>query len=435
MRCRGSIALMVLSVSLGLGSPKALALLLYSGRSASVLRDQSSIICTATALSVQAQWKEDALGRHIYTRVRLGVGQWLKGRAQGPILDLEVVGGTADGVTETVSDSPSFVRGEQALLFLRGYPLEVVGGIEGKVPVFNGQVFWNGHRVLVGSLSASLGLASTPASAEPNEGPSTPGIELASPSITGVVPDVASAGTGTEVNIVGTGFGQARDYGKVEFFYRAGKPKIEASILSWSDTQIVCTVPVGDVADYAASAGSGPLTVTVNGQQSQDFPFRVTFGYDQDKWLSGRGLIAYTINENTADCVGEGAAVQAAANSWNQTGASFRFTYSGAHHSTFASANRRNEILWGRRPGISGAIAVTYSWSSHNGLEECDIVFDDADFTWSSSDTPQPSDMDIQTVALHELGHWLSLRDIYGDAGDHEYDMAKVMYGYGSRPK
>jgi fibronectin type 3 domain-containing protein len=31
-------------------------------------------------------------------------------------------------------------------------------------------------------------------------------------------------------------------------------------------------------------------------------------------------------------------------------------------------------------------------------------------------------------VALHELGHWLNLRDLYGDTGD-GYDTAKVMYG------
>jgi len=33
--------------------------------------------------------------------------------------------------------------------------------------------------------------------------------------------------------------------------------------------------------------------------------------------------------------------------------------------------------------------------------------------------------MDVQTIALHELGHWLDLRDLYGDADD-----VKAMYGF-----
>ena len=429
MRFRWLPALMALSILLDLVSPKAFALLLHRSYKASELVDQASIICTASVLSTQAQWQEDIRGRHIYTRVRLGVGQWIKGRAQGPILDLDIVGGTVGDITETVSDAPVLFRGEQALLFLKGSPLQVVGGIEGHIPIFNNQVFWNGRRVLVGTFATSLGLGQASDSVEPNEGPPPAEIQ-AGPKITGIVPDIASAGTSTEVTILGGGFGLHQDSGKVEFFYRAGKPRIEAPILSWSDTQIVCLVPVGDVADYAASASSGPMTVAVNSERSNEFPFRVTFGYDRTKWLNGRGVIPYYINENTADCADGGAAVQFAASRWNQTGASFRFTYSGSHLNTTSTNNRRNEVLWGRTPS---GIAVTYSWTSHNGLEECDIVLNDVEYTWSTSDTPLAKDMDVQTVALHEFGHWLNLRDIYGDIGDREYDMTKVMYGFGSR--
>lgn len=157
MQFRGFLALTALSAVLSLDAPKASALLLYRTWQASEVVEQSSIICRARVLSTQSQWREDDRGRHIYTRVWLGVGQWFKGRTSSPILDLEVVGGTVGEITETVSDAPVFIRGEQALLFLQGSPLQVVGGIGGKVPIFSDRVFWNGRPVPVGTLALSLG--------------------------------------------------------------------------------------------------------------------------------------------------------------------------------------------------------------------------------------------------------------------------------------
>ena len=59
-------------------------------------------------------------------------------------------------------------------------------------------------------------------------------------------------------------------------------------------------------------------------------------------------------------------------------------------------------------------------------MTECDILFN-TKFVFST-DTPTPSGkMDLESIALHELGHWLSLTDLYGDL-----DREKVMYGYAS---
>jgi RHS repeat-associated protein len=68
-----------------------------------------------------------------------------------------------------------------------------------------------------------------------------------SPFITGVSP--ASGPVGTQVQINGSGFGATQGSSSVGF------RSIAASIISWSDTQIIATVPTG--------AGSGTLTVSV----------------------------------------------------------------------------------------------------------------------------------------------------------------------------
>ncbi len=247
-----------------------------------VQRDE--VICTATVVSTHCQWKNDYRGRHIYSNVELLVRRTLKGGVPDHYIRLEVVGGTAGDITESVSDSAVFATGEQVLLFLEGEPLRVVGGIMGKMPVFDDHVFWGGRKVSLEALCASLALGVTEVPAAPGEDAPS-GEKNARPTITRIVPDIGSAGTGTQVTISGAAFGESPDYGKVEFFYRNGEPRIEASaISSWSDTQIIYTVPIDIVNNYPASASSGPVTVTTGLGASNGYPFRVTFGYDGQYW-------------------------------------------------------------------------------------------------------------------------------------------------------
>jgi hypothetical protein len=57
-------------------------------------------------------------------------------------------------------------------------------------------------------------------------------------------------------------------------------------------------------------------------------------------------------------------------------------------------------------------------------IVEADIEFNEY-YAWSASTSCPSGYIDVQTVALHELGHWVGLADLYS-AGD----AAKVMYGY-----
>jgi len=245
------------------------------------------------------------------------------------------------------------------------------------------------------------------------------------PQISSISPSIASAGTDTTVTINGTNFGAIQGTSKVEFFYQSGRPKIEAPIVSWSNTQILCKIPTDMVGGYPASSSSGPVTVTRGNETSIGYAFKITFGYGDLKWPGTHPWVFYKINENTSDCAGEGEAFIASANEWNNSCASFTFVYDGSTSATDYSLNGHNEVMWGT---TGGAIAVCAYWVLGGEIFECDIVFEDT-YTWCTDGSVEK--MDVQNIATHELGHCLNLRDIYGDIGDEEYDTAKTMYGIG----
>lgn len=237
------------------------------------------------------------------------------------------------------------------------------------------------------------------------------------PSITNISPSSASAGTNSIVRISGSNFGATRGSGKVIFFYKSGEPKIESTnYLSWSDTQIECEVPIGIINDYPASASSGPVTVSTASGTSTGYNFNITFSYGGVKWSGNSPLVPLRINENTNDITGEGNEVISAASTWTNAGANFGFSYDGTTTVTDATSDGKNQILWGT---TSGSLATAYYWFVGNNLVEADIVFNDS-YNWSKDG----SQYDVQSVALHELGHWLNLRDLYGSL-----DSDKIMYG------
>lgn len=241
------------------------------------------------------------------------------------------------------------------------------------------------------------------------------------PNISGISPALGSAGTDTTVTIQGADFGSSQGSGNVNFFYKTGEPKISAPIISWSDAQIVCVVPTGTVNGYPASSGSGPVTVTTDGGTSNGYNFNITFGYGGVEWSSTDAT--YEINENATNCTDEGAAVIAAANEWNNAHANFSFIYGGPTTATTYSYNGHNEITWG---STGGSIASTYTWFNASTVLECDVVFNNS-YPWGTDGSA--SHMDVQNIATHELGHWLHLRDLYGDIGN-GYDTDKTMYGF-----
>jgi len=90
-----------------------------------------------------------------------------------------------------------------------------------------------------------------------------------------------------------------------------------------------------------------------------------------------------------------------------------------------------NSISFGYYPN-SGVIAITTVWGYFYGpppsreIIEFDLLYNDPYYVWGNADV-DPSVMDLQNIATHELGHALGLSDLYTSGCTEE-----TMYGYSS---
>jgi len=397
---------------------------------------------TATSLARLGAGDSPAMPQ---TLVNLDVLDFVKGRGLGGAastrLTIPVWGGTVGGLSVEVDGMPVFVPGETCIVFL-DEENRVIGGGQGKLDVAGGLVLGLAESLatirariaraaLAGGAAVADGWADEAAVTDgfDERSPAVPesvsrvgatAAALVTPVIIDVTPDAAPAGTGDTVTVRGTGFGTSP--GKVEFFYKAGQPGLSAPIVSWTDTAIVAEVPVGEVNGYWASASSGPVTVTnAGGLTSVGHQFWVTFGYGQVKWPGSS--VGFRVNPNCADTTQERALIDAAAASWSAP-ADFQFIDSGTCSTTSPSTgDDQNDIFWSSSLLPSGVLATAWTVYFQSSVLEVDICFNDT-YAWGDG---SGGTLDVQTVALHEMGHWLKLRDLYGAD-----DTGKVMYGYRS---
>lgn len=134
------------------------------------------------------------------------------------------------------------------------------------------------------------------------------------------------------------------------------------------------------------------------------------------KWPIGT-VISYHINANTNQVTNEADAVKSATSSWSQIySAGLRLSYAGSTSVTSHGYNGLNTVCWNNE-GATGTLATSYwwYWTYNNIIAEADMVFNDY-YPWSTSG----SDYDIETVALHEFGHWVGL----------DHSSTGIMYPY-----
>lgn len=125
---------------------------------------------------------------------------------------------------------------------------------------------------------------------------------------------------------------------------------------------------------------------------------------------------------NTDDCPQELAAVQSAAATWNGSGVAFSFPQiqegPPPPHGGFSGIIRdiKNQIGWlsqWPREYPHKWAAATMAWINVNAdpsrILEVDTAFNDEWKTWSTESTPPYGAFNVQSVMLHEFGHWLQL--------------------------
>jgi hypothetical protein len=388
----------------------------------SAIVQRSDLIIRGKVISTESQRKEDFRGRHNYTTVTVQILDTISGNIKGNIedstLSFEVVGGTVDGRVEVVSHTPVFEIDEDAIVFLEGDQRAVQLNTVKKILVYDEGVYWDDREITVESFLGalrSLGQNSRATISLEEKRQATAAGVTDKPILTNISFDKALNATCEQVTITGTNFGSTQDSGKVEIINKNKQQKIRGSVLSWSDTQIVCTVPTN------LSGGSSLVTVSTN-DGTGDYVLLAADCYILDKkWIGTSPVVPYKINENTSDCSGEGAAVQSAAGTWNDVGSDFTFSYAGSHSRTYPSDDGNNDIMWGTLPSDILGITTIYFWTGQP-IDGADIVFNDY-YTWSTKSTPYSWEIDVESIALHELGHWPSLDDLYDDA-----DSDKVMY-------
>ncbi len=256
------------------------------------------------------------------------------------------------------------------------------------------------------------------------------------PTINSVSPQRAPAGTGDQVTITGAGFGS--NQGQVRFSFQNGQDgmdTVSADIVSWTDSRIVCTVPIcrfaqGECGGYPGGSSSGPMwVITAGGGQSAPTAFEVPFGYGGQKW--NPTIVNYQIA--TGVPAEFKAAVENAFATWTAA-AGLTFNFSGATNATVPSNNGTTEITYGPLPdGLpEGVIAFANCWPSNAAIiNECDVLFNQA-MPWSTAATTPGDSFDVEAIALHEFGHWLVLLDLYGMEQGYPSDMNKVMFGTSS---
>jgi len=119
--------------------------------------------------------------------------------------------------------------------------------------------------------------------------------------------------------------------------------------------------------------------------------------------------------------------IQMAFQTWEEDPGSYMdYTQAGTTSMT-GGKDGYNVVYWGYIDGPGGIVAVCTHWYIVATLEivEFDIKFDSGDSWQIYENTASNTSFDVRNVATHEIGHTLSLGDLYDPS-----DSMETMYGY-----
>ncbi|MBU2637681.1 MAG: matrixin family metalloprotease [Nanoarchaeota archaeon] len=139
--------------------------------------------------------------------------------------------------------------------------------------------------------------------------------------------------------------------------------------------------------------------------------------------------VSYAVNPSNPDGLTEEfvtSTFAASAETWDAATSAelFNDAYTVDYTAQYGVQNYENAVAFGAYPD-SNVIAVTSVWYTRRGKQivEFDMLFNTG-FSWGDASV-DPSLMDFQNIAVHELGHSVGLADLYTASCT-----AVTMYGY-----
>ncbi|WBO84357.1 matrixin family metalloprotease [Hymenobacter yonginensis] len=412
------------------------------------------LVVEAEVLSARSFW--DAGHRRIYTAHQLRVFSALKGTAPTQLTVL-TEGGTVGLDRHQLTNTLELRPGQQGVLFLVPASFADTAAEAGAWAVYGseqGFLPYDLATATVADLFRPLGAIDeafyqqlTEATGQarqlvqPNAALTAVRQRLAAPVVArGQAPVVSSlspatvpAGTGAVLTLAGSGFGATRGVGFVEFPNADNggaslvKPQ-DADYVSWTDTRIVVRVPA--LGQPAAPAGSGPVRVTTNDQQQATSATSLTVPYAVSNVLSTPGN--QLVRPNHISQNGRGgysfrfettfAANTAATAAWNRALATWRcqtginWDADAPPRTSRGAAEDGENSIGFDQGGELPANVLGRTTSYYRGcfrpdgrlvfyVQEIDMQFDDAT-TWQFGPAPAVgTQLDFESVVVHELGH------------------------------
>lgn len=266
-----------------------------------------------------------------------------------------------------------------------------------------------------------------------------PIVSTLAPELSGASPD-----SPTIVTLRGSRFGATQGDSRVTF--QGLFERVDAPVVSWSDTEIRCHVPApgllgtpqvltGSLKVWTAAGGWSDGDPFVGGPR-----FRILYQWAGDRWARASLPVAVFVNPQGFPWgPASGSIVEAALERWNVPGSYARFEYrgltgaeAGPHRASGArSGDGRNTVRW-RTPWPHNPSWLAVTWSRIDTLTlrrmETDLEVNGELFRWTLEPEADIGAYDLSSTLTHEFGHWLRL--------GHTQSIASVMlpfFGPGER--